>query len=130
MGDVTFRPRIPYNRTILNTYGNAPRPPVELQPGRTAVDIGFLDFMGLAHSAALSAAALQARDGTEADRVAPARWVGYEASEFSVAKALVVSEMLVAGTPADHIVQVRCRQQHATFIGVYIHIEHLSSTIF
>jgi hypothetical protein len=34
------------------------------------------------------------------------RWVGYEASAYSVAKTEVVAEMMRSGAAADHILQV------------------------
>eukprot|EP00798_Chlamydomonas_sp_ICE-L_P012564 gene12564-15787_t len=47
-----------------------------------------------------------AQMGLPAIGAAPLRWVGYDASAYAVAKALVVEQMMLDGSPTDAVLQV------------------------
>ena len=78
--------------------------------GSTHVAVGFVDAGGLT----AACFTLMSRDprvataaaGGGAVGLAPLTWVGYEMSVPSVAKTLVVLQMLQRGAPVDHVLQV------------------------
>jgi hypothetical protein len=94
-GDIKFLPRMPYGKGTFHSFRNVPVRPFPLLAGRTHVSIGFNDL------GELLVAEWTGHGGD------PVRFVGYEASEYSVAKFLVVADML--GDPlseVDEILQV------------------------
>ena len=82
------QPTAPYN--VVHTFPNAPHDGLQYQAGSCHVAVGFVDLLPLVMGDFVG----------ESDD--PLRWVGYEASAHSVAKALVILEMLRACTsPRD-----------------------------
>jgi hypothetical protein len=111
-GDVRFGPRPGYGVhtpkgkagiTMHHSFGNTAVVGEFLTPGTTHVAVGFTDLSGVA------AAVLQWEErGARArgGRSGVLRWVGYEASPVSVAKALVVTSMMLEGEPEEAVLQV------------------------
>ena len=78
--------------TSLHTFPNTPHDDLQYQAGAVHVAIGFVDLSPLVMGDLVG----------ESDD--PLCWVGYEASAHSVAKALVINEMLRAGTSPRDVV--------------------------
>ena len=91
-GSVIFPLRNEYSRQIAHSFSNQPRTPIPVSPGSTHVSVGFVDLGELLF--------------TEIPSDGCIRWVGYEASEYSIAKCLVLRQMLRSSAPATDIVQV------------------------
>jgi hypothetical protein len=112
MEDVQFRRRRGYGwvtpdgqkgPTFHHSFGNTAVLGDFVQPGMTHVAVGFTDLTSVAVSV------LQwVEEGTAArgGRSGVLRWVGYEASPVSVAKALVVTSMMLEGEPEEAVLQV------------------------
>ena len=95
-----------FTSSSVASFGNVPPLGGEkaVQPGQTHVAVGFAD-LGLLAAGTLEwpAAEKLLQAGCQ-----PLRWVGYDVSATSVAKALVVAEMLRTGGEAltDAVLQV------------------------
>lgn len=95
VGSMRDYERRPYASNVRHSYPNVVVEPLTLRPGTTHVAVGFVDLGGLADAVI--------RDTGDAE---PVRWVGYDASPYAVAKALVIRQMLTDGADPLDIMQV------------------------
>eukprot|EP01006_Ploeotia_vitrea_P022602 TRINITY_DN55000_c0_g1_i1.p1 TRINITY_DN55000_c0_g1~~TRINITY_DN55000_c0_g1_i1.p1 ORF type:complete len:908 (-),score=32.78 TRINITY_DN55000_c0_g1_i1:79-2649(-) len=82
-----------------HSFGNAQHSKQTLRAGETHVSIGFCD-LGQLLTATL---AIPTTDDTNTK---PAKFVGYDACPYAVAKSAVILRMMVAGMPTSSILQV------------------------
>jgi hypothetical protein len=98
-GDVYFGSRGPYCSSLAHSFSNSFHRPDCLLQGTVHIAVGFCGL------GALSASSVTPEDETVSCD-APLRWIGIDASLYSVAKAEVVAAMLRAQAPVDDILQV------------------------
>jgi hypothetical protein len=129
-GDVRFGPRLSYgvhsnegrsNLSFHHSFNNTAVIGEFMTPGTTHVAVGFTDLSSAA------AAVLQWEELGEfagAGRSGVLRWVGYEASPVSVAKALVVTSMMLGGEPEEAVMQVSgCLQPPTCISSCILHCD-------
>lgn len=93
-GDVNLdlRNKMIYDPRVLHSYSNTPYMSVVITPGTTVVSVGFVD-LGFLREATL--------EGGENSNYRTTKWVGFEATSYTVAKTLVITKAHV-----DSILQV------------------------
>lgn len=103
-GAISPRSRHPYPFYTHQSFRNSVPETITLGQGCTHVSIGFVDLSEL----------IMARFSEPGEMENATHWVGYEASPYAVAKALVVSKMMEMNQETDHIIQV-CNIQNFNF---------------
>ena len=93
-GDLYFSKYISYIPSILQSFSNSVYKPGIVKGGMTQVSIGFVDLSSLIYNT------LRLEGGTSVFK-----WIGYEMSSYSVAKALVLVDMMREATP-EAVLQV------------------------
>ncbi|KAJ3066660.1 hypothetical protein HDU98_010057 [Podochytrium sp. JEL0797] len=83
IGSIRHHDRFPYSNRILHSFQNAPGWSINAGAGRAHVSIGFNDLGELLRI-----------NICPTTSPGPLQFVGYDASEYSVSKSLVISEML------------------------------------
>lgn len=87
-GDIYYSKRIGYVPSILQSFSNSVYKPGTVKSGMTQVSIGFVDLSSLVYNT------LSLKGGASSFK-----WYGYDMSPYSVAKALVLVNMMREATP-------------------------------